>query len=182
MKRAWLFLALFFIILPQFLQGQSVDKGNIYVGAIGSWSNFQNDGFHGFLYPRFEYLIQDKFSIGTDLGFSYTHFKYPENRKYSSIIVAPFVRYYFLNKKFSPIAEVNFFHAFYNESPSTRHKRADSNIVYLSLGISTPRLILNRVGFDLTTGFAWRHYRRGVNRIRFTPITSFRITYCIKKK
>ncbi len=182
MKRAWLFVVLFFIIQPQFLQGQSVDKGNIYFGAFGTWSNFENAGFSGILVPRFEYLVYDKFSAGSDVGFSYTYLDFPEVRKYSSVIVSPFARYYFLNKKVSPIAEVSYYHAFNFGSFSKTWESTDTNIIFLSVGISTPRLVTNRVGFDLTSGFAWNFFPGGVSRIRFAPITSFRITYGIRKK
>jgi len=99
MKRVWLFVVLFLLIHPQFLQGQSVDKGNIYFGAFGDWSNFERTGFSGILIPRFEYLVYDKFSIGSDIGFSYTYIEFPDTWKSSSVIVNPFARYYFLNKK-----------------------------------------------------------------------------------
>ncbi len=183
MKLAWLLTALFFVFQPQLqgqsLQGQSVDKGNIYIGAIGGWSNYAF-GFSVFFLPRFEYLVHDKISIGSDLGFNYTYLDFTEPRKFGAIVVNPFARYYFLNKKVSPIVEASFYHAFNFENISS--DRTDTNIIYFSLGIATPRLILNRVGFDITTGFFSDYYQGRFYQIRFAPITSLRITYSIRSK
>ncbi len=179
MNWAWLLIALFFIFQPH-LRAQSVDKGNIYIGAIGGWSNFDHFGFYVFLIPRFEYLVHNKISIGSDLGFNYYYLEFDEPRKFGAIVVNPFARYYFLNKKVSPIVEASYYHAFNFENVSS--ERTDTNIVFFSFGISTPRLLFNRVGFDLTTGFASDYYHGRFYRIRFAPITSLRITYSVRNK
>ena len=92
-------------MLPQLLQGQIVDKGKMYIGIIGSWDNSDFLGLSGTIFPRFEYLIRNKLSVGSDIGYS-------REWAYKSIKVSPFVKYYFLNKKFSPTAELKYYHEF----------------------------------------------------------------------
>jgi len=152
-----------------------VDKGSIYISAIGGWHNSEYFGFSFFLIPRFEYLIKNKFSIGSDIG-------YMHDWAYNSIIINPFARYYLLNKKLSPIIEVSYFHQFKFENNIKARELVDTNILYLNIGISTPRLIFNRLGFDLTSGFYINYYGNNYFDARFSPLTSLRITYSIKNK
>lgn len=179
MKRVLLVSILCILSLPTMTFGQTVNKGSIYIGALGGYNKHEYGGSFGFLMPRFEYLIGNKFSIGTDLGFFYNSIKWTVSSTYVNLAVSPFTRYYFLNRKITPIVELNFFHGFHFDNQD--YVQYDTNVLYINAGISTPRLIFNRVGFDLTTGFAWRIYPEG-SQFNYSILTSFRITYCIRKQ
>ena len=99
-----------------------------------------------------------------------------------TIMVNPFVRYYFLNKKISPIVETSFYHGFeFDVDPRFDNNREVSEVI-LNLGISTPRLLFNRFGFDVTSGFISSYRNERFNRFRYAPITMIRITYSIRNK
>jgi len=153
MKRAMLIATLFYIVNVNIniTLAQSVEKGNIYFGAFGSWAIFDDYGFSGYLETRFEYLLLNNLSIGSDVGLTHTNIDFGDHLKYGSINIAPFTKYYFLDGKISPVLEIKYLHGFTYRDPENQRRRKDFNTLFLNAGFSTPRLIADRVGFNSGT-------------------------------
>lgn len=61
-------------------------------------------------------------------------------------------------------------------------QRYDSyNSLYFNAGLSTPQLILKRVGFDITAGLVMNKDRNGNIYFYAAPLTSQRISFAMKK-
>lgn len=174
MKYYKTFITGLFLISCQLANAQTVDKGSMYVGLAGSW--YRSDYFNQFGYlvaPRFEYINLRKIGTGIDLGYS----KDEDNRY---IISSIYSRYYLFNRKFSPIIEASYLHGFNLNGDNSIEEYRDLNVVFLNIGISTPRLIINRIGFDLT--FGTTIYQSSYNdRLNYT-LSGIRITYSLANK
>ncbi len=157
-----------FLFIWLFSNAQTVEKGSMYLGLTGSGYNSDYFDQWGILVAsRFEYLARRKLGLGVDLGYSYD-----DGSKY--LITNFFTRYYFLNRKFAPIIDANYLHGFsFQES-------GDLNLLYLNVGIATPRLLFNRVGFDLTYGI--KIYQSSETEKLSYTLSGIRITYSINNK
>ncbi len=150
-----------------FSNAQTVEKGSIYLSVTGSGYNSDYFDQWGMLAAaRFEYLAMRKLGSGIDLGYSYD-----DGNKY--LITNLFVRSYFLNRKFSPIIEANYLHGF------SLQESEDLNLLSLNVGIATPRLLLNRVGFDLTYGI--KIFQSSKTENLSYSLSGIRISYALHK-
>ena len=171
-----LFLLLSFPLLGQEKPKPLKKNQNIIGVFVYPWTgNMYNYWDVNLRYGRF---LTDKINTGLQVN-SY----FANELSLYNIELRPFVRYYILNKKFSPVVEVN-----YNINLNVPNKHnpdfeARWHSINLEIGIAANNILIKRIGFEIMIGYGYVDYiNEEISGFEVTyPTPSFLITYKFPK-